>query len=329
MTWGAALPERKNADLVEGEKTKFQKASILTFVVPAPNGCNLSCAFCYIQQRKEEATAVSITPEDYVSFIEGVENASVVCIQGYEPLLPESFAYTREILAAGRRLGIPTSLVTNGTHLRQHVPALSKLRPARMAVSLDSAEAAVHDKTRGKEGAFDDTLAGLRFAVSVPVLKEALVVTSVLVPRKRERLMGMPKLLAELGIEHWVVNALVKVGKGDKLGGPAGERNAILDDLLALKAEADRHGIDMVVDDEFGCLSGDDRARELMEVEALRIKRLVSPEGVYRLVPTGHCSKGTDILKPIHDKTPVWHPSMDVGKFLATIDQSVEEFFDG
>ncbi|MDH3603609.1 MAG: hypothetical protein OEU26_28690 [Candidatus Tectomicrobia bacterium] len=172
----------------------------------------------------------------------------------------------------------------------------------------------------GKVGAFDDALAGLRFAVSVPVLKKALVVTSVLMPKKRERLMGMPKLLAELGIERWMVNALVKVGKGDKLGGPAGERNAILDDLLVLKAEADRCGIDMVVDDEFGRLSDDDRAKKLMEIEALRIKRLVRPEGVYRLVPTGHCSKGVDILKPINDQTPVWHPSMDVGEFLASMD---------
>jgi len=131
--------------------------------------------------------------------------------------------------------------------------------------------------------------------------------------------MGMPALLADLDIKRWVVNALVKVGKGDKLGGPAGERDAILDDLLALKAEADRHGIDMVVDDEFGRLSDDDRARELMEIEALRIKRLVQPEGVYRLVPSGHCSKGADILKPVHDKTPVWHPSMGVGEFLSSM----------
>jgi hypothetical protein len=71
------------------------------------------------------------------------------------------------------------------------------------------------------------------------------------------------------------VNALVKVGRGDRLGGPAGERGAILDDLLVLKAEADRFGIDMVVDDEFGRLSDDDRARELMAVEAQRIRCLM------------------------------------------------------
>ena len=43
----------------------------------------------------------------------------------------------------------------------------------------------------------------------------------------------------------------------------------LVTDLKALKrwvAEADRHGIDMVVDDEFGRLSDDDRARELMEM---------------------------------------------------------------
>ena len=315
MTWGAALPETLNYLTPSPE--------ILTLVVPAPNGCNLDCPFCYITQRREYTKSINLQPHDYSCFVECItsrKSASIVCIQGYEPLLPDSFTYTRAILQTGQRLGIPSSLVTNGTHLRQHVPALSKLRPARVAVSLDSADPAVHDKARGKVGAFDDALTGLTFSVNAPVLKKALVVASILMPKRRERLMGMPKLLSELGIDRWVVNALVKVGRGDKLGGPVGERRAILDDLLVLKAEADRFGIDMVVDDEFGRLSEDDYARELIDIEALRIKRLVQPEGVYRLVPTGHCSKGADILKPINDQTPVWDPkTTDAGEFIASL----------
>lgn len=312
MSWAAALPANF------GE----EPGGIVTLVVPAPNGCDLACPFCYIKQRNEDGRSLQLRVEDYVRFVELVaweQAVDAVCIQGYEPLLPGSFPYTQAILETGQRLGIPASLVTNGTHLRQHVPALSKLRPARIAVSLDSADATVHDKARGKVGAFDDALMGLRFAVSVPHLRKALVVTSVLMPRKQDRLMGMPALLQEFGIDRWVVNALVKVGKDDALGGPAGDRQAILDDLLVLKAEADRCDIDMVVDDEFGRLSNDNRARELMDKGALRIKRLVRPEGVYRLVPTGHCSKGADILKPIHDQTPVWNPSMDVGEFLTSM----------
>ena len=152
MTWGAALP----ADNVAAGKEL--QASILTFVVPAADGCNLACPFCYIKQREEEAVATDLSPSDYAGFIVGSLNhqpINFICIQGYEPLLPTSFPYTQQILEKGRRLGIPTSLVTNGTHLRQCVPALSKLRPARIAVSLDSADAAIHDRARGKEGAFD------------------------------------------------------------------------------------------------------------------------------------------------------------------------------
>ncbi len=317
MSYVAALSVEEAEGFVEKNRGK-----ILTFIVPSLNGCNLACPFCFIKQRDEQATINDLAFSDYSRFIFSTavqKSVTAICVQGYEPLLPDSFKYTEVILATGKHLGIPTSLVTNGTHLRQHVPTLFKLRPSRIAVSLDSADPAIHDKARGKDGAFNDTLMGLEFAASVPPLRKALVVTSVLMPKKHERLMGMPKLLSKLGIDRWVVNALVKVGKGDKLGAPAGERGAILDDLLVLKAEADRYGIDMVVDDEFGQLSEDDRARELMDVEALRIKRLARPEGVYRLVPTGHCSKGADILKPVHNGTPIWDPTTDAGEFLAAL----------
>ena len=214
----------------------------------APSGCDLACPFCFIDQRQEAATRDNVVDYQYV-------NGSPV--KGFEPLSPESFIYTRGILASGERSSVPTSLVTNGTHLRQHVSALSKLRPMRIAVSLDSADPTIHDKARGKVGAFDDTLAGLKFAFSVPALKKALIVTSILMPQQRSRLTGMPALLSELGIDRWVVNALIKVSKADKLGGPASDCHAILDDLLVLKAKADRYGIDMVVDEEFGRLSED------------------------------------------------------------------------
>lgn len=311
MSFGAALP----AGLERAEN------AVLTFVVPAPNGCNLACSFCYIRQRQERATELHLEPAHYAKFIEDFVrriSTGAICIQGYEPLLPEAFRYTQEVLATGKRLGIPTSLVTNGTYLRQHVPSLAKLQPARIAVSLDSADADTHDALRGKVGAFSNTFQGLKFAVSVPVLESALVVTSVLLPKKRKHLIGMPSLLSTLGIDRWVINTLVKVGKEEQLGGPVGERSAIFEDLLALRAEADRFGIDMVTDDEFGRLSEEALSLKVAEIEALRIKRLSCPEGVYRLVPTGHCSKGIDILNSVHENTSIWTPSMDMDDFLAS-----------
>src|SRR5215470_2312770 len=97
----------------------------LTFVVPALNGCNLKCPFCLIRQRREisetqPAAENLLQPEDMVRFIREAAQRSPIfalAIQGYEPLLPESLRYTQAILATGRFLNRPATLVTNGTRL--------------------------------------------------------------------------------------------------------------------------------------------------------------------------------------------------------------------
>ncbi|MEZ5935331.1 MAG: radical SAM protein [Alphaproteobacteria bacterium] len=292
----------------------------LTFVVPAPTGCNLACAFCYIQQRGEADTNNLLQPNDYVSYINEIESkhgeVSNLCIQGYEPLLPDSFPYTRAILSTGQWLNIPTSLVTNGTHLAQWVDELAVLAPGRISVSLDAAEAEAHDRQRGKQGAFASTVEGLKKAVdSLPAATE-LVVTSVLIPKRRAQLDAMPELLKEIGVKRWVVTALQKVGK-DRPGGPVGEREKILADLRILRDRAEAAGIDFKVDDEFDGLASGGSADDF---EMNRIRRLQNPDGVYRLVPDGRCSKGADILKPLSDDTPRWDPkTQDAASFLASL----------
>jgi len=68
------------------------------------------------------------------------------------------------------------------------------------------------------------------------------------------------------------------------------------------------------VDDEFDGLAN---GGEQNEFKKNRIRRLVNPDGVYRLVPDGRCSKGADILKPLTDETPRWDPrTMDAGDFI-------------
>ena len=303
MSYVAALPDHLPATL---------SGSILTFIVPAPRGCNLNCPFCYIDKRNEAARSLDLTPADYIAFIDQVtvqENIGAICLQGYEPLLPESFAYTSAILQAGRRLGIPTSLVTNGTYLERWVDELAELRPDKITVSIDSADAASHDKARGKKGAFEDAMRGLRLAAADARLWPVLTLTSVLMPQKHERLRGMPGLAAELGIKHWVVTVLNDVGQDD-VGGPVGDRHRTFADLLILKREAECHGVDFVVDDEFGTLSDEDAERDVVDINALRIRRLAQPSGTFRLLPTGQCSMGMDILKEVKPDTPRWQPGV-------------------
>src|SRR5215469_11263194 len=129
----------------------------LTFVVPAHSGCNLKCPFCLIRQRRE-ITDTRLRPEDFARFIrEAAEQAPIfaLAVQGYEPLLPETLPYTQAILATGRFLGLPTSLVTNGVKLTDSVNLLKTLSPNKIAISLDAAAAEIHDRIRGIAGAWD------------------------------------------------------------------------------------------------------------------------------------------------------------------------------
>jgi len=314
MTYVAALPDHLPPTV---------SGAIMTFIIPAPNGCNLNCPFCYIDRRNEAARSLDLAPREYVAFIEQMaarEEIGAICLQGYEPLLPESFDYTRAILEAGKRLGIVTSLVTNGTHLAQWVDELEALQPDKITVSIDSADPAIHDKARGKIGAFEDAMTGLCLAAKSPVLRPVLTLASILMPQKHERLLGMPALAAELGIKHWVVTVLNEVGK-DEIGGPVGDRRRTLQDLTILKREAERYGIDFVVDDEFGTLSDEDTQRNVIDINALRIRRLASPSGIFRLLPTGQCSMGLDILKEVGPHTPIWSPDEDAHAFVERVRQ--------
>lgn len=309
----AALPEHLPLEL---------DRLILTVIVPAPDGCNLSCPYCFIGRRNEEATSLDMEPRDYASFITQIAHANeigAICIQGYEPLLPESFLYTKTILEVGWCFGIPTSLVTNGTNLDLWIDELAELCPHKIAVSIDAADARTHDKSRGKVGAFEDAMRGLRMAATNPVLQPVLTLASILMPQKHERLLGMPKLAADLGIKHWVVTILQKVGK-DEIGGPVGDRRRTFQDLLILKRQAEKYGIDFVVDDEFGTLSEEDIDRDVIDIKLLRTRRLARPAGTYRLLPTGQCSVGVDILKEVRPDTPRWVPGeMDAWEFIDSL----------
>ncbi len=289
---------------------------VLTFVVPATDGCNLRCPYCYIEQRAELSKNKTLSPYDYEQFIlqaTACEQVDLVCVQGHEPLLPSSFEYTKVILDVGRRLQIPTSLVSNGTYLKERVDELALLGPDKISVSLDAADPAIHDRQRGVVGTFELVVDGLKQAVLHPELKHSISVNSVLIPKKRDSLIGMPALLAEIGVRQWTINALVKVSGSDSIGGPVGNRAKIFQDLLVLQRESERFSIEMTVDDEFGRLTEEDKNRDVVDINHLRIQRLNRPSGVFRLMPDGRCSIGIELLQEMPKDAPKWHCGAENG----------------
>ena len=301
-----------NIELARDEDSDDLAGHIITMIVPAPGGCNLRCGTCFISQRGEIGET-ELTPGDYAAFIAGIARSEPtvgVALQGYEPLLPGSMPYTTAILASAAELGIPSSLVTNGTHLETTLPALAPHMPRRIGVSLDAAAAQRHDHIRGVSGAWEQTVAGIREALRVmPDPEKRVTVVSVLMPWRRINLEGMPQLLDGLGVRDWIVNPLTMVGKN--LWAHHDRRLQLLDDLGELSASAERYGIRFTVDDELGQLQANIEADELTRLAGIRLRSIPRGVVVSRLLPSGHCAIGMDIGRPQRATTPRWNPQAE------------------
>ena len=149
----------------------FEPLAAGNLSLSAPNGaptviwrvtraCNLNCSHCYSDSRLLPYPGQLSTAEAQV-MIEDLAQFGVPAVEfsGGEPLLrpdlPELVAHTRE-------LGIRPVLSTNGTLITPSVAAdFKRAGVAYLGISLDS-PGPLNDWLRGKKGAFETALDGLR-----------------------------------------------------------------------------------------------------------------------------------------------------------------------
>jgi MoaA/NifB/PqqE/SkfB family radical SAM enzyme len=313
-----------NVSVLPNNFLKSRAGKLLTFVVPAHAGCDLRCPFCLISQRREN-TQPHLQPDDYSHFIRQIAASEEICalaIQGHEPLLPSSIAFTQSILATGRLLGLPTGLVTNGTHLYQTADLLRVLQPTQVTISLDSSDPDIHDKLRGRRGAWATTLEGIKRAREVLHPSIGLAVASVLFPRDYGRLGDMPRLLAGLGIKYWILNPLIRIGRGpsDSAAFLPKELGEI---LMRLHRAAVEENVNFIVDDELNILESSPAWSEIKKTLKCKIRVLLPEITILRLLPDGNCSTDCDILEPLSDLSAKWVPaSEDASDFIRRLCRS-------
>jgi radical SAM protein with 4Fe4S-binding SPASM domain len=119
--------------------------------------CNLKCLHCGSTAggRREG----ELSPAEALALCDDLKRTGCrgVALMGGEPLLrPDFLAVARRV----RELGMDLSVITNGTvHSEEIFKGLKELRPRAVAVSLDAADPALHDRIRGVSGAFRKTSA--------------------------------------------------------------------------------------------------------------------------------------------------------------------------
>ncbi len=126
--------------------------------------CNLHCVHCYSNSDDDDPTGI-LTTEQAKSFINDLAEfgVPVILFSGGEPLLRKDIL---ELASFAKERGIRTALSTNGTLIAAETA--DKLKDAGFAevgISLDGT-GAINDRFRGKKGAYEAALQGIRNSVS-------------------------------------------------------------------------------------------------------------------------------------------------------------------
>ena len=126
--------------------------------------CNLNCVHCYA---RSEAIKYQneLTHEEGLALIDQLAdfNVPVILFSGGEPLLRPDFF---ELANYAASKGIRPTISTNGTRIDEDVAKrLKDMGVGYVGISLDGCEA-THDKFRGKPGAFQMALRGIRNCVA-------------------------------------------------------------------------------------------------------------------------------------------------------------------
>src|SRR3990170_5027619 len=130
--------------------------------------CNLHCVHCYADSHGKEYEG-ELTTEEALRVIDDLAQfgAPVILFSGGEPLLrPDLF----QLIRYAKDKGIRGVLSTNGTLItREVVRQLKEFGLSYVGVSIDGPEH-IHDRFRGKKGAFQEALQGIRNCLSEDIL---------------------------------------------------------------------------------------------------------------------------------------------------------------
>lgn len=173
--------------------------------------CNLSCSFCYSGSTDAHFPGELSTPE----ILRGLDDlrgfgVATLVLSGGEPLLHPDLPV---IAAHAKGLGFFVSLSTNGTLIDAAcAERLARTGYDHVGISLDGLSA-THDHVRGKAGAFEASLAGLRHC------RDAGLKVGVRFTLTRDNHGDLPALLALTvaeGVSRFYLSHLNYAGRGGR-----------------------------------------------------------------------------------------------------------------
>jgi AdoMet-dependent heme synthase len=186
--------------------------SPLMFYYEVTLACDLACKHCRASAQ-EEPHPEELSTEQAKALLEQVASfprRPTLVMTGGDPLKRGDLL---ELIRHAVAAGLQRALTPSATPLATFA-AFERVREAGvrgLGISLDGADAAVHDAFRGLEGSFSQTMRMLDFARA---LEMPVQVNTTITRRNVHQVDAIAELLATQGIAMWSVFFLVPVGRG-------------------------------------------------------------------------------------------------------------------
>jgi len=200
--------------------------------------CNLSCQYCRASASHEPDQG-ELDTDEALRFLESIAPLKpMLILSGGEPLLrPDLFVIIRRAVS----LGVRVSLASNGTLITAKLAEeIAASGVSRVSISLDGADAAVHDLGRG-QGSFERSMRGIENLRGLVGFQINFTVTR----KNQSELTAIFELAERLGAAALHIFFLVPTGRGREEDAISPEQQEEL--LRQITREVDRRTLEVQV----------------------------------------------------------------------------------
>jgi MoaA/NifB/PqqE/SkfB family radical SAM enzyme len=176
--------------------------------------CNLRCVHCRSSSEMEMKGHPDFSTEEAYRVLDDIVSYAqpVVVLSGGEPLTRKDVF---EIAQYGTAKGLRMCLATNGTLVTDDICEKIKQSGIRIvSLSLDGADATVHDDFRSEKGAFAGTINAAKLFKKHGI---EFIINSSFTKRNQEQIPLVYKLAKELGATAWYMFMIVPTGRGEEI----------------------------------------------------------------------------------------------------------------
>jgi radical SAM protein len=173
--------------------------------------CDLVCLHCRAcaQARPDPNELSNVLSRRLIDQIASFPHRPMLVLTGGDPLKRDDIY---DLISYSAALGLETAITPSPTPLvtTEAIARLQGAGIARMAVSIDGADAATHDRMRGVSGSFDQTQRIMKDALHLGI---PIQVNTTLNPGNFHQIEAIADLLARHQIVLWSVFFIVPVGR--------------------------------------------------------------------------------------------------------------------